>query len=133
MQNRLAVFDGGLQRPQRAGDSPLLGLIPNVISADANATLTVANISGGAVVFTGFTAGRNLTLDTAANYLAAFPWMDIGDSITIVLSITTAFAGTLVTATGMTLAGRAAVPASSTCSLLTLTRTGAATMTALLH
>ena len=131
--SRAALYDGGLQRPQRAGDSPLTGLIPLVISADAAATLTVANMAGGALVFTGLTAGRNLTMDTAANILAANPWMDIGDSFTVIISITTAFALTLVTAAGITLAGRATIPASSTCGFITFTRTGAATMTALAH
>lgn len=112
--NRLIVQDaGGLSRNARAGDSLLETVVPQVITADAADTLTVAKIATGAIVYTGFTAGRNLTTDTAVNILAAYPSMDIGDCIRLDLSSTAAFAGTYVAGAGVTLVGRATLPASS--------------------
>lgn len=128
-QRTMVQDNGGLTRNSRAGDNPLSSRLLTTISADANATLTAAALAGGLIQFTGFTAGRNLTLDTAVNILAANPWMDIGDTFEVDISITTAFAGTYVTATGVTLAGRATAPASAISKLL-ITKTGAATITA---
>lgn len=125
---RTMINDGGLSRNSRAGDNPLSSRLLVTSAADANATLTVATMAGGLVQFTGFTAGRNLTMDTAANIIAANPWMDIGDSFEVDISITTAFAGTYVTAAGVTLAGRATAPA-SVISKIIVARTGAATVT----
>lgn len=125
---RAMVQDGGLARNSRAGDNTMTGFNPLIVSADANATLTVEAVAGGLIQYTGFTAGRNLTTDTAANYIAANPWMDIGDSFAVEVSITPAFAGTLVAGTGVTLAGKATVVASGR-ALLVFTRTAAATMT----
>lgn len=124
---RVLVQDSGAP-PAVAG--PASGFLANVqpvlVAADANQTLTPAQISAGAIVFTGFTAGRNLTVPTAANLLTVFGDMGVGDSITIAVSVTPAFAGTWVAATGVTLRGRATVPASSW-SLVCIVRTGAAT------
>jgi hypothetical protein len=120
--------NGGLTRNSRAGDNLLSSRSLTTIAADANATLSVATISGGLVQFTGFTAGRTLTTDTAANILAANPWMDIGDSFEVVVSITTAFAGTLAAGTGITLAGLQTVPASGSRTLL-ITKTSATAVT----
>ena len=117
---------GGLMRAGRAGDNRLELVVPVIVATDANDILTVAKVAAGVVAYTGFTAARNLTTDTAANYLAVFPMMDIGDSIAVQIGISTAFAGTLVAGTGITLKGKAAVPASSSATLY-LTRTGAAT------
>ena len=126
---RTSVQDNaGLFRNSRAGDNPLSSRQLVSIATDANAVLTVANVAGGLLQFTGFTAGRTLTTDTAANILAANPWMDIGDSFEVDVSITVAFAGTLVAGTSVTLAGRATCPA-SVLSKLIFTRTGAATVT----
>lgn len=120
--------NGGLTRNSRAGDNVLSCRSLTSIAADAAATLTVATIAGGIVQFTGFSAGRVLTTDTAANILAANPWMDIGDAFEVVVSISTAFAGTLAAGTGVTLAGKATVVASGLATLL-FTRTGATTVT----
>ena len=125
---RAMVQDGGLARNSRAGDNTMTGFNPLIVSADANATLTVEAVAGGLIQYTGFTAGRNLTTDTAANYIAANPWMDIGDSFAVEVSIVPAFAGTLVAGTGVTLAGKTTVVASGR-ALLVFTRTAAATMT----
>lgn len=118
----------GLSRNARAGDNILSTRKLTTVAADANATLDVATIAGGLVQYTGFSAGRNLTTDTAANIIAANPWMDIGDSFEVAVSISTAFAGTLVAGTGVTLAGKATVVASGLAILL-ITKTAAATVT----
>lgn len=126
--NRATIFDAGLQRPARAGDgliaSPLLVIDP----VNANTVLTAAQMAGGMIQYSSFSAGRNITTDSAANILAANPAMDIGDSIMIFVSIVPAFAGTLVAGAGVTLAGKATVVASGLAVLL-FTRTGAATIT----
>ena len=124
---RVKVSDGGAVA-RFAG--PAAGLLSNVqpveVTADANATITISQINAGAVFFTGFTAGRTLTVPTATVLLAAFGDMDIGDSITMFVSIQDAFAGTWTAAAGVTLRGRATTPASSW-SAVSIVRTGAAT------
>ena len=116
---RFMMQENGMARVSRAGDSVVNPAI-TAIATDANDTLTAAKVAGGAIQYTGFTAGRTLTVDTAANYNLTFPEMDIGDTVTFKVSITTAFAGTLAVATGVTLAGRAAVTANTeaTCYLI---------------
>lgn len=118
----------GLPEVGRAGQGFLGNLTPVIVAADANATLTVAQMSGGLIQYTGFTAGRTLTVPTAAQILVAAPDMDIGDSFSFIVSVVPAFAGTWVTAAGVTLTGRATVPASSW-SLITVTRTATAVVT----
>lgn len=126
---RPTITSSGLELLARGG--PGLGEVSNIavstIAADANAVLTVAQMSGGAVQFTGFTAGRNITTPTAALILAAAPDMDIGDAFAITLSTTTAFAGTFVAGTGVTLAGRTTLPASSS-AYIVVTKTSATTV-----
>jgi hypothetical protein len=116
-----------LVRPARAGDGLLAHVKVEVVSADANATLTIPQISAGAINYTGFSAGRNLTTPTAAAILAAFPDMDIGDTYSFIVSIQDAFAGTWVAGTGVTLAGRATVPASGW-SMVVIEKTSATTV-----
>ena len=118
---------GGLMRSARNGDT-ILNPVITTVTADAVDTITVAKIAGGVVQYTGFSAGRALTTDTAANILAAYPALDVGDSISLVVSITTAFAGTYAAGAGVTLAGRATTPASSY-SLIYITKTSATTVT----
>lgn len=109
-----------------------MGEISNIrvqsIATDANITLTVSDLAGGAVLFTGFTAGRNITTPTAAAILAAAPDMDIGDSFAFTLSVTPAFAGTYVANTGVALAGRTTLQASSSAYVI-VTKTSATTVT----
>jgi hypothetical protein len=124
---RIMVQEAGLSRIMRAGDNwdnPSI----STVTADANATITATQVSGGVTMFTGFTAGRTLTTDTAANILAAFPEMDIGDSYGFTISIIPAFAGTFAAGTGVTLAGRATCPAATAVTVY-VTRTGAAAIT----
>lgn len=108
------------------------GIMDNIsvteVSADANQTLTVAQMSGGAILYTGFSTGRNLTTPTAAQILAAATDMDIGDSFSFIVSIQDAFAGTWVAGDAdVTLAGRATTPASSW-SMVVVTKTSATTV-----
>jgi hypothetical protein len=121
-------LNGGLVKRSVAGDGFVANPIVAAIAADANVTLGVADIAGGAVQFTGFTAGRNITTPTAAAILASAPDMNVGDSFVIAISVVPAFAGTYVAGVGVTLAGRATTPASSY-SLVVVTRTGAAAVT----
>ena len=125
---RPVVIDGGLQRPARSGDGLISNPSISTISADANATITATQVAGGVVQFTGFTAGRTLTTDTAANLLAQFSDMDVGDTREFLVSIVPAFAGTWAAGTGVTLAGRATTPASSS-TVIIITKTSATTVT----
>jgi hypothetical protein len=124
---RVMVQDGGLTRVARNGDNIINPAITTV-TADANDTVSVAKIAGAVIQYTGFTAGRTLTTDTAANILAAFPELDIGDSVSMLISCVAAFAGTYAAGTGVTLAGRATTPASSY-SKIFITKTSATTVT----
>ena len=128
---RAVVADpGGLSRLGRAGDNRIELIVPQIIATDAVDTLTVAKLSAGLLAYTGFTAARVLTTDTAANILAAFPQLDIGDTVSMQIGISTAFAGTLAAGAGITLQGKAAVPASGAANLY-FTKTSATTMNCL--
>lgn len=124
---RAMVQDNGLSRNARVGDGLISHPAVTVVTADANDIVTVDKIAGGVIQYTGFSAGRNLTTDSAANIIAAFPNMDIGDTLELMISITTAFAGTWVAGASVTLAGRATVLANTT-QVVIITKTGAATV-----
>lgn len=124
---RWMAQDGGQERAARTGDNTMTCMLCKTVATDTNVVLDVATTAGGFVQYTGFTAGRNLTTDTAANIIAANPWMDIGDTFAINVSITTAFPGTLVAGTGVTLSGRATVAASSIGTLI-FTKTSSTTV-----
>lgn len=122
------IQDSGLSRNMRAGDGSTFNPALIINAVDAVDTITVADLAAGAKQYTAFSAGRALTVPTAALIAAAFPEMDIGDSIHFTVSIVPAFAGTWTAAAGVTLAGRATTPASSKSDIL-VTKTGAATFT----
>ena len=122
---RVMVTDGQLAKIARAGDT-LANPVITVVAADANDTVTIAKMSGGVVQYTGFTAGRTLTTETAANIAAALPEMDIGDAFNFKVSVVPAFAGTWSAGAGITIKGKATVPASTEVNVLVV-RTGAAT------
>ena len=127
MAGRRMIQDiGGLTRAARAGDGVIEIVAPAVIATDTNYTLTATDVAKGALSFSGWTAGRTLTTDTAANLLAVFSNMDIGDSVSMQIGISVAFAGTMAAGSGVTLKGKSAVPASGAATLY-FTRTGAAT------
>jgi hypothetical protein len=123
----LASNRAGLPEVGRQGQG-LLGN-PSIaeITATGAQTLTVAQMSGGVVYYSGLAAGSNVTTPTAALILAAAPDMDIGDSFMIWVSIQDAFAITWVAGTGVTLLGRATTAASSS-SLIVVTKLSATTV-----
>lgn len=126
---RAIVQDSGLSRNSRAGDAlSFKDMLESVIATDANLTLLWGDCAGGVVRFSSFSAGRNVTTDTAVNILAANAALDVGDAIMFVVSCQAAFAATWVAGAGVTLAGRATTPA-STYSLVLVRKTGAATVT----
>jgi hypothetical protein len=121
--------NGGIPERTRAGSGMLdaIDYAPGIIATDAPLTLTVAQMSGGGVMFTSFSAGRAVTTPTAALILAACGDMDIGDTFSFVVSCQAAFAATWTAGTGVTLAGRATTPASSW-SLVTVKKLSATTV-----
>lgn len=124
---RAFVQDGGdISGKALMGTGILANISPVEVIADANQTITVEQIARGGVFFTGFTAGRNLTPPTATQLSAVATGMDIGDSVSFLVSIQDAFAGTWQAAAGVTLRGRATTPASSW-SLVVIQKTGANT------
>lgn len=127
MPVRNMVMDGGLQRIGGGGDISVEMCVPQVIAADAVDTILAAEIANGVIVYTGFTAGRNLTTDTAANILALYTALNIGECLQLDISSTAAFAGTFVAGAGVTLKGRATVPASSHVHVY-ITKTSATTV-----
>lgn len=120
---RPVVIEGGLQQPARTGACASAGpLAVNTVAAAA--TLTAALISSGAVLLnTGATIGP----DTATNFLAAYPDLQIGDSITCYVTNNTAAALTPTASAGVTIGGRGTFAIGL--NLAILQRTGAATYT----
>lgn len=127
MFQRPLLQDNLMTRNGRAGDYSLLNPVINTNTADAADVITAAEISGGVVQYTGFTAGRVLTTDTAVNILATNTAMDVGDSLMLKVSVVPAFAGTFAAGVGVTLAGRATCPAASSVDVV-VTKTSATTM-----
>lgn len=119
--------NGGMPEASRQGAGFFCNLSPAAVATDAALTMTVDQMSGGLVQYTGFTAGRVVTTPTAAAILAAAADMDIGDSFTIAVSVVPAFAATWAAGAGVTLAGRATTPASSW-SLIVITKLSATTV-----
>lgn len=97
-------------------------------TTDADHTLTVDEMAGGAVYYSALSAGRAVTTPTAALILAAATDMDLGDTFSFLVSIQDAFAITWAAGTGVTLAGRATTPASSW-SWILVEKTSATTVT----
>lgn len=109
---RAIIQDGGLSRASRAGDSVTSPII-TVVATDTALTLTIPQIAGGIIQYTGFSVGRVLTTPTATDFLAAYPEMDVGDSYQFKVSVVPAFAGTWAAGVGVTLAGKTTAPAST--------------------
>jgi len=104
------------------------------VSGNTPQTLTGANISGADDVFVNMTAvlagAGTLNLPTVANLLAALTTMQVGETfiLRIINSSSGAFAWTVTTATGWTLAGTMTI-AQNTWREFLVTRTGTATAT----
>lgn len=124
---RPLVYDLGVPRPSRAGDGILGNPLLGSISADANSTITTALIAGGVILRTGATVGRTDTTDTAANILAAYPSMDVGDSFLFVESNASGQTITLAGGVGVTASGNLSIPNGSA-KICVLTKMSATTM-----
>ena len=127
---RAQITSMGAEVPARARQG--MGEVANntvasVATDTATITLTVNDIAGGVLLLTGLTAGRILATPTAALILAAATDMDIGDSFSFTVAVIPAFAGTWSAGTGVTLVGRATVPASSS-SYVTVTKLSSTTV-----
>ena len=111
---------------------PGVGLLANFAAstqtADSAQTLTVAKMACGLYMRSGLTAGRTDTTDTAANILAAFPAMNIGDNFSVVVSNLAAQILTIAGGTGVTMGTKTTVAASSM-GILVFTKTSATAMT----
>lgn len=105
MFTRPLVAADGITRQGKPGDGCYANFASAAISADANTTYTVAQISGGLIIRTGLTAGRTDTTPTGAAIDAAFPSMDVGDNFVCLLSNRVAQALTIAGGTGVTVAG----------------------------
>ena len=131
--NRTMVSpDGRLPQPSRAGDGLLANFSPYSFSAEVDATLTIAQLSGG-FIHQGSVLNSDVvyTLPTAADLAAAFPSMDIGDSWSFVVTNSQAASFKVVIAvnTGITKVGssNALKVATQSSRIFTLVKTGAAT------
>jgi hypothetical protein len=125
--NIFNALNGGLAERSRQGSGVFDAIDWSAIATDAALTLTVAQMAGGGVMFTSFSAGRTVTTPTAALILAAAPDMDIGDTFSFYVSCIAAFAATWTAGVGVTLAGRATTPASSW-SIVTVKKLSATTV-----
>lgn len=129
----LVSGDGSLPQPLRAGDGLLANFLPTNFNAEADATLTVAQLAGG-LIQQGLTLTSDVvyTLPTAALVLAAFPEMDDGDAYTVEVTNAQAAAFDVTIAVGadMTAIGTnnslSVAPQSS--RFFTLVKTSATTM-----
>ena len=125
---KITAWGNELDQRAAAGSGEVSNIAVKTVATDANYVLTVADMAGGAVQFTSWTAGRTITVPTAALILASAPDMDIGDSFSLTLSVTPAFAGTYVAGTGVTLAGKPTLQAASS-TYTVVTKTSATTVT----
>lgn len=132
---RVLCSNGGtMPLPLRAGDGLISNFKIKAFAAEADATLTVTDISGG-LIFQGTTLTSDVvyTLPTAALLAAAaeFSSMDIGDAYSFVVTNSQVGAFDVVIAVGV---GITAVGANNTLSVppqssrvFTLVKTAAAT------
>ena len=131
MFTRACLYENGLERKARAGDGWLANPIITTNAASGNQNITIPMIAGGAGVFTGAAGGVTLTVPTAADIIAAFPHMDIGDSLVFTITNTAAQVATLTTATGVTLAGFSTANAQTRTCILVKTSSTTVTITAI--
>jgi len=92
---------GNIPEPMRKGDGLSANFLPTNFNAEADATLTVAQVSGGAILQgLTLTSDCTYTLPTAALLAAAFPDMDIGDSFSFYVGNNQAAAYDVIIAVG---------------------------------
>lgn len=107
-QRALVSGDSHLPQPMRAGAGFLANVRPTNFNAEADATLTVAQLAGGAIVQgLTLTSAVVYTLPTAADIIAAWPEMDVGDAYTFYVgnNQAAAYAVTIAVGTGITAVG----------------------------
>ena len=80
-----------------------------VALADADATLTAAQMIDSGIFTITPTIARTLTTDTAANLVAAMPSYQVGTWFDITIACLAAFAVTLAAGTGVAIVGSAVV------------------------
>lgn len=102
----------GLPQPLSPGDGMVSNFAIDTIVGDEVATLTVAQVSGGAIHVSGtLTTDALLTMPLGVDLAAAFPGMNIGDSYAFVVTNanTAVFSVVLVLNTGVVIVGEAEV------------------------
>ena len=125
---RACVYQDSMEKQARSGDGWLANPLITTNAAAGNQAITIAMIAGGAGVFTGAAGAVQYTVPVAADIIAAFPDMDIGDSLTFTVTNTAAQAATLNTAAaGVTYAGFTTANAQTRTGIIT--KTAAATVT----
>ncbi|MCJ7510766.1 MAG: hypothetical protein MUP14_07770 [Dehalococcoidia bacterium] len=92
-------------------------------------TLSAAQIAGGIVVHTSETGGGTVTLDTAANIIAAFPGIGTGDSVKCYYVNDGTEILTLATATGTTIFDAGQTIAANEAAILVILVTSSTTVT----
>jgi hypothetical protein len=125
---RAMVRDAGMERESRVGDGSLSAFKITTIATAGDLTVPVAAVQGGIAVYTGAAGAVAYTLPLAADLIAAFPSMDIGDSFEFLMVNTAAQVATITTNTGLTLAG-SAVTINAASKRMLFTKTAATTMT----
>lgn len=92
---------GAMPQKLRAGDGFVANVIPVNFNAEADAALTTAQLSGGAI-YQGLTLTSDVvyTLPTAALLAAEWPEMDIGDAFSFYVGNNQAAAFDVVIAVG---------------------------------
>jgi hypothetical protein len=124
---RFQAMDKGEYRPSQVGDGLMMHPKITTNAAAGNQAITTAAILGGVALFTGAAGAVDYTVPTAAAILAVMPEMDIGDTYAFALTNTAAQAATIVTNTGVTLAGFTTLNAATRTCIIE--RTAAATVT----
>ena len=98
---RAVAIEQGMQRPIGPGVSGTNTNISPVSSVLPSTILTAGNLVSGALVLNVGVTG--VVTDTAANYLLAFPEMNVGDSLTTIVTNLTAAAIVPTFGAGVTL------------------------------
>jgi len=106
----------GINRMSVGGDGIFDQLKDGALTTVGAGTILAASITGGLLIRTGPTGAYADTLDTAANLLAAYPGLQVGDTIDFYHANQVAFVCTITASAGntaITAAGNNTVPANS--------------------
>lgn len=122
----LVTDSNGTTRQMATGDGWGSAPAQFPFTTDANNIITAAALAGGLITSSGKTANRTFTTDTAALIAAAFPNMDIGDCMIVMVASLDGFSAIVAGGTGVTASGNLTVPLNSA-KMFLLIRTGAAT------